>query len=63
MENEVLSKKEVAKFLKISISNLSKLMKEKKIPYSKINGRVLFLKKDLIKWLEKKRVVTPDNDV
>ncbi len=56
MDDEILSKKEAAKFLKISVSNLSRLMKEKKIPYSKVNGRVLFLKEDLIKWVKSKRV-------
>lgn len=56
MNDEILGKKEAAKFLKISVSNLSRLMKEKKIPYSKVNGRVLFLKEDLIKWVKSKRV-------
>ena len=56
MDDEILSKKEAAKFLKISVSNLSRLMKEKKIPYSKVNGRVLFLKEDLVKWVKNKRV-------
>jgi len=31
-------------------------MKKKAIPFSKINGKVLFQKKDLIKWLESKKV-------
>ena len=56
MDDDVLTKKEAAKYLKISISTLDRLMKEKKIPYSKINGRVLFLKEDLLKWVKSKRV-------
>jgi len=56
MNNDILTKKEAAQFLKISISTLDRLMVEKNIPYSKINRRVLFLKEDLIKWVKSKRV-------
>ena len=56
MEEEILTKKETAKFLKISMSHLSNLMKKKEIPYSKTNKKVLFLKKDLIQWVESKKV-------
>jgi len=56
MEDDVLTKKEASRYLKISISTLDRLMKTKDIPYSKINGRVLFLKRDLIKWIESKKV-------
>jgi len=35
---------------------MNRLMKKKAIPFSKINGKVLFQKKDLIKWLESKKV-------
>jgi len=56
MEDDVLTKKEASRYLKISISTLDRLMKTKDIPYSKINGRVLFLKKDLIQWIESKKI-------
>jgi len=56
MENEILTKKEAAQFLKVSISHLSNLMKKKEIPYSKTNKKVLFIKEDLIKWVKSKRV-------
>jgi len=56
LDREVMNKKEAAEFLRISIATLKRLMKEKKIPFSKTNGRVLFLKEDLIKWVENKRV-------
>lgn len=56
MENEILTKKEAAQFLKVSISHLSNLMKKKEIPYSKTNKKVLFIKEDLIKWVKNKRV-------
>jgi len=50
-----MNKKEAADFLRISLATIKRLMKEKKIPYSKINGRVLFLKEELIKWVKSKR--------
>ena len=56
MEREVMNKKEAAEFLRISVSSLERLIREKKIPYSKTNGRVLFLKKDLLKFVESKKV-------
>jgi len=56
MIDEILTKKETAQFLKISMSHLSNLMKHKEIPYSKTNKKVLFLKEDLIKWVKSKRV-------
>ena len=60
---EVFNRNEAARFLGVSVSYIERLMREKRIPYSKINGRVFFLKKDLIKWIEKKRVVKPNNDI
>ena len=56
MSDEILSKKEAAAFLKISMSYLSNLMKRKEIPFSKTNKKVLFLKGDLVKWVKSKRV-------
>jgi len=56
MKDEILTKKETAEFLKISMSHLSNLMKRKEVPYSKMNKKVLFLKEDLIKWVKSKRV-------
>ena len=56
MNDEILSKKEAEQFLKISVSTMNRLMKKKAIPFSKINGKVLFQKKNLIKWLESKKV-------
>lgn len=56
MNDDILTKKEAARYLKISIATINRLMKEKKIPYSKVNGRVLFLKRDLLQWVESKKV-------
>ena len=56
MINEILTKKEAAEFLRISIATINRLMKKRKIPFSKINGKVLFQRKDLIDCLERKKV-------
>jgi len=55
MEDEIMTKKEAAKFLKLSVSTIDRLMKKRDIPFSKINGKVLFQKKDLVAWLESKK--------
>jgi len=57
---EVLNKKDAAKFLSVSESFLNKLVAEKGVPYIKLKGRILFLRKDLLEWLEGKRVVKPN---
>lgn len=57
MTDEIMDRKEAAKFLKISIATLDRLIRDKKMVYSKTNGRVLFLKEDLLDWVKKNRVV------
>jgi excisionase family DNA binding protein len=56
MEEELLTKEEVQKYLKISQSTLNLMMKRKEIPYVKLQRRVLFRKKDIDKFLESKLV-------
>ena len=56
MNDEVMTKKEAAAFLKLSVGTIDRLMRERKIPFSKINGKVLFQKKDLLEVLEKRKV-------
>jgi len=52
MENEYLTVREVAKYLKISISMINSLIKQEEIPSIKIGKRRLFIKKDVDKWIE-----------
>jgi len=61
MSDEVLDKKETSEFLKMSVSNIDRLIRKKEIPYSKVGKKVLFLKEDLILWLKEKRIVVPDS--
>lgn len=56
MSCDVLNKKGAAEFLKMSVSNIDRLIQKKEIPYSKVGKRVLFLKEDLINWIKSNRV-------
>lgn len=53
-EDRLLTKEEVAEYLRISRATLGRLMK--KIPYIKLGRRVLFKKSDIDKFLESKKV-------
>lgn len=53
-EDRLLTKDEAAKYLRISRTTLGRLMK--KIPYIKLDRRVLFKKSDIDKFLESKKV-------
>ena len=62
MLNDVLDKKETAEFLRMSVSNIDRLIHNKQIPHSKVGKKVLFLREDLIRWLKNKRVVGPEGE-
>lgn len=55
-KEELLTRDEVMKYLKISKGTLLKLMKQKAIPYIKFERKVLFRKRDIDKFLELKTV-------
>jgi excisionase family DNA binding protein len=62
MLNEVLDKRETAQYLRMSVSNIDRLIHNKQIPHSKVGKKVLFLREDLIRWLKNKRVVGPEGE-
>jgi excisionase family DNA binding protein len=45
--------KEAARFLKLSVATLNRVMREGKLPSYKIGGRRLFDKAELIEWVKK----------
>lgn len=51
-EEEILTTKEAAEFLKLSICTLYKLQREKQIPFKKIGAQVRYCKSDLIAWIK-----------
>jgi excisionase family DNA binding protein len=48
---EIMNKKEIADFLRISVSKLEGLMRKKEIPFYRINRRVIFYKEEILNWL------------
>jgi len=52
MENKFLDVKEVAKYLNGSEGWIRSLIREKEIPFIKIKGRIMFIKKDVEQWIE-----------
>jgi len=55
MEKEIMSKRELSEYLRLSRATIDNLMK-KDLPYFKVGGRVLFRKSAIDKWLETKAV-------
>ena len=53
-EDELLTKEEAAKYLRVSRATLGRIMKE--ITHIKIGRRVLFRKSDIEKYLQKKTI-------
>ena len=53
--DEMLTKQEVMEFLKISLSTVNRLMREKDIPYHKIKGNVRFKRSDVERYIEATR--------
>ena len=55
-DDRLLSKKQAAEYLNISIGTLEKLMREKELLYIKLERKVLFRKSDIDKFLEDRTI-------
>lgn len=53
--DELLTKKEAWKYLRISSQTLENLMRQKQISFIKLDRKVLFKKADIDKFIESKR--------
>lgn len=53
MNDEILTVKEAAQFLKVSVPTIYQLKARNQIPFKKVGGNLRFLKSDLIKIFEK----------
>jgi len=51
----------VAKFIGVSESKIRQWIREKRIPYIQLDGRIVFLITEIIEWLKSKQV-TPSAD-
>ena len=54
--NDLLTVKEVLKYLRISRTSLYRLIKEQDFPCIKLGGKLLFRKHEIDKYLETKKV-------
>ena len=55
MEDNILTPKEVSKYLKIPLSSLHQLAREKKIPAFKVGRHWRFKKDEIKRWIEGQR--------
>ena len=55
-QERLLTRKDVMEYLRISHGTLDKIIKNRTIPYIKLERKVLFKKSDIDAWLESKRV-------
>ena len=52
MTKEICNLKDLSNYLKISISEIRKLVRERKIPHFRIGNRIMFDLKSINTWLE-----------
>lgn len=52
MNDDILTVKEAAQFLKVSVPTIYQLKAKKQIPFKKIGGNLRFSKADLLKMFE-----------
>ncbi len=57
-QEEILTIKQAAEVVKLAVPTLYKLCGEKNIPHLKKGGKLLFLRKEIIKWVEEGRQKT-----
>jgi len=53
MTKEICNIKDLSNYLKISISEIRKLVREKKIPNFRLGNRIMFDLIEINKWVEK----------
>jgi excisionase family DNA binding protein len=50
--DDLLTVRELSKWLRLSESHIYSLISKKKIPYNKVGGKVLFDKQQIKNWIE-----------
>lgn len=55
-DGTVMTKAEAAEYTRLSRATIDRLMKERALPFVKVGKKVLFLKRDLDAFLQKRRV-------
>jgi excisionase family DNA binding protein len=57
---EVCTIRDVAELFKISVTGVRRLQQGRHLPFIKVGGRIRFYKKDIIAYLDKRRVESID---
>ena len=60
MEEMYIKTTEAAKFLCVSMSKMTKMCHKKELPYYKVGRLNLFKRNELVKFIEKNKVLTID---
>lgn len=58
---EILNVKELSMYLRCSESCIRKLKREKKIPYFRVSGKILFDKEKINMWLKEEEFLPSNN--
>jgi excisionase family DNA binding protein len=58
--SDLLTVRDVAAFLKISVSGVRRLLQGRQLPFFKVGGSIRFTKTDLVAYLDKRRVNSID---
>ncbi|HOA83556.1 MAG TPA: helix-turn-helix domain-containing protein [Thermodesulfovibrio thiophilus] len=61
LDDEMLSKEELIKMLKVSTSMVNKLLRETDFPRYHLGRRILFRKSEVFEWMKKNCSVDPEN--
>jgi excisionase family DNA binding protein len=60
---DILNVKETARYLRCSQSKVYDMVKRNVIPYAKIEGRIVFVRTDILKWIKTLRAgITIDDE-
>jgi excisionase family DNA binding protein len=57
---ELLTIAEVAELLKIAVASVRRLQQQRKIPFVRVGGSIRFFRRDIVSYLEKRRVRSID---
>lgn len=55
-ENELITRKELIEYLRISMGTLQAMMKNREIPYYRLKKRIIFRKSEINEWLNEKKI-------
>lgn len=54
--NELITRKELIEYLRISMGTLQAMMKQREIPYYRLKKRIIFRKSEINEWLNEKKI-------